>query len=1039
LIARILLAAIEHRRAVLGAVLALAAMALLTARSLRLDALPDVTGNQVVVLTRAPGYTPEEVERLVTRPIEIALGGLPGLVGQRSLSRYGISSVTAIFEDDYDGLHARMLVQERLASLPELPFGVEPPELGPLSGGLGEIFHFTLISPERSPAELLELAELRIAPILKSVPGVVEVNTWGGQRRTLDVIGDPLAMAAHGVDLATLRLAVERASGNAAGDSLAAGPARVLLRGRAWPESAAEIGAAVVSRPAGGGVVRVADVASVREGAAPRLGAATADGRGETVYVMAQMLRGANALEVLDRLHAQLPAVRKALPEDVRLELVYDRSELVLATLRTVGKNLLEGGLLVMAVLFLVLGSARAGLVVALTIPLSMLGALVGMVSLDVPGNLMSLGAIDFGLLVDGAVVLVEAVFHRFETHPPGAPGEAGRLATIREAVVSVARPVFFSVAIILLVYVPILALTGVDGKMFRPMALTVVLALTTALALTLTYVPAALALFLRVKDVPSTPPRIVRAAARLHGPALERCAARPKLVAALALASLVVGGLLFARAGMAFVPQLDEGDLVIQTTRAADIAVETAVSEAERLEAVLLTFPEVEHAVSRIGSPAVATDIMGLEQTDVFVRLRPRAAWRPGLTKDALIAEMAERIDAEAPGSAPSFTQPIQMRFNELLGGDVTDVSLSLFGEDLGALRHLAEEAAERLEGLEGAVDVRILAPPAVPLRDVRPDPLRAARYGLDARDVLDAVRAFKVGLDAGATYDGARRIPLRVRLDAPSAFDLGDVLLPGPRGLVPLTELADVRAEATPGLISHERAQRRIVVGFNVRGRDLGSVVADAQRRLRGLSLPSGYRATWGGQYESLEAARARLSVVMPVVLAGIVALLFLLFRTMRPVLIILTHVPFAALGGVAVLALRGMPVSISAAIGFIALSGIAVLNGVVLVSAIRDEQARGASAREAALRAARSRLRPVMTTALVAALGFVPMMLATGVGAEVQRPLATVVVGGLFTSTLLTLLILPVLYPMLAGDEGPLGRRRAALRGDGGEGAA
>lgn len=1017
MIARVLLIAIEKRRLVVAVVFALAASALWQARSLRLDALPDVTGNQVVVLTRAPGYTPEEVELLVTRPVETALGGLPGLETQRSLSRYGISSVSAIFAEDVDPMRARQLVQERLASLPQLPEGVDAPELGPLSGGLGEIFHFTVSSPERTPAELLELAELRVAPLLRTVPGIVEVNTWGGERRTLDVVADPIAMDTHRVTLDALREAVGRASGNAAGDALPAGPGRVLLRARAWPESVTDLGQAIVRRD-DDTIVRIADVAEVRVGSEPRLGAASADGRGETVYVMLQMLRGANALEVLEGVHAKMPSLAEALPRDVRTDVVYDRSELVWATLRTVGKNLLEGGLLVVVVLFLVLGSARAGLLVALAIPLSMLGAIVGMVLLDVPGNLMSLGAIDFGLLVDGAVVLVEAVFHRFEVHPPVDDSEESRLDTIREAVVGVARPVFFSVAIILLVYVPILTLTGVDGKMFRPMAITVVLALATALVLTLTFVPAGLALFLRARDVPTKLPLLVRAATRLHDPLLTRAARYPRAVAAIALLLLAGGGVLFARAGMAFVPQLDEGDLVVQTTRAPDVSIETAIAEGARVEATLVGFPEVRQVVSRIGSPAVATDIMGLEMADVFVRLKPRSEWRSGLTRDALIAEMDAALAEHAPGSQPGFTQPIQMRFNELLGGDVTDVSLSYYGDDLDVLRGLAEDATRRLDGLAGAADVRVLAPPAVPLLDVRPDLVRAARHGLDATDVLDAVRAFRVGLEVGATYDGPRRIPIRVRLQTPNAFELDAAPLPTEHGLVALRDVAHVTSQPTPSLVNHDEAQRRVVVGFNVRGRDLGSVVNDARARLTDQAIPEGYRPEWGGQYETLEHAKARFAVVMPLVLVGIVALLLLLFRAVRPVLIILTHVPFAALGGVVALTLRDLPISISAAIGFIALSGIAVLNGVVLVSAIRREQERGVPVAEAAMLAGRTRLRPVMTTALVAALGFVPMMLASGVGAEVQRPLATVVVGGLVTSTLLTLLVLPVLYPVLAG---------------------
>ena len=1012
MIRRLLLASIEKRGFVLAVVAALAAASLLSARNLRLDALPDVTGQQVQLLTQAPGYTPEEVERLVTRPIEIALGGLPGLATQRSLSRYGLSVVTAVFQDDVDLVRARQLVAERLVGLPQLPAGVETPELGPLTGGLGEIFHFAVDGEGYDATQILELVELRIAPILRSVPGVVEVNTWGGTRRTMDVIGDPIAMAAHGVSLAELRAAVSTSSGAVPGDALSAGEGRVLMRGRALPTQPRDLERAVLRAAPGGETLRIGDVASVRPGAEPRLGTATAEGRGEGVYVMVQMLRGENALEVLEGIHARMPEVRAVLPSGVEIEPIYDRSDLVNATLRTVGKNLLEGGLLVAIILFLMLGSLRAALVVALTIPLAMLGAVVGMVALEVPGNLMSLGAIDFGLLVDGAVVLVEAIFHRWSEHPEEDPS-----AAMRRAVTEVARPVAYSVAVILMVYVPILALEGVDGKMFKPMAITVVLALAAALALTFTFIPAATARFVRREHMPATAPRLVRWLERVHTPVLRWVSGRPGLLALLALLSLVGGGTLFARAGTAFVPQLDEGDLVIQGTRRPDISIHEAARLGTALEQAALEVPEVASIHSRIGSPAVATDVMGLEQSDVFVRLHPVSRWRAGMTRERLLAELAERIEATAPGDEIAFTQPIQMRFNELVGGDVTDVSVSVYGPELGTARRLAEEVERRIQGLPGAEDVRILAPPEVPLLDVVPDALRAARHELRVADVLDAVQAYQVGLEAGATYDDVLRIPIRVRLTPPTSAGLGQTPIPTARGLVPLDAVAAVRTLETPSAIYHDRSERRIAVGFNVRGRDLGSVASDARVRLAGLSMPDGFRLVWGGQYEAFEAAKRRLMWVIPLVLLGIGATLLLLFRRLAPVLIIALHIPFAAVGGIVLLSLRELPVSISAAIGFIALSGIAVLNGVVLVARIEEEMRAGKPTREAALDAARARLRPVSTTALVASFGFVPMMLATGVGAEVQRPLATVVVGGLVTSTTVSLLLLPVLYPYLA----------------------
>ena len=1009
---------VARRRLVLVLTLLAALLAVFVATRLRFDALPDVTTNQVLVLTRAQGLTPEEVERLVTRPIELGLGGIPGMVKQRSISRYGISSISAVFTDAVDPWLARQMVQERLALVNNrLPEGVEPPELGPLTGGLGEIFHFTVGSPVRTPAELLELVELRVVPLLRGVAGVVEVNTWGGERRTLDVVGRPEAMARWGVSLGELEAAVVAATGTAAGSSLADGPEQVLLRGVARPTTPWALGGAMV-RPArsGASALRLSDVAELRWGASPRIGAATANGAGETVYAMVQMLRGDNALQVMQRVHERMADVRAALPEDVQVDVVYDRSKLVHATLMTVAKNLLEGGVLVIAVLFALLGSLRAGLLVALVIPLSMVFALAGMALLDIPGNLMSLGAIDFGLLVDGAVVMVEAVFC-------GALGASTlgpeRIATLTR---QVARPVFFSVLVILLVYVPIVTLTGVDGKMFRPMAAAVIMALLGSLLLALTFVPAAAAMLLRSGDIPAREPWLVRAAERLYRPTLRAATRSPAVVAIVALAVLAGGALLFTRTDAAFVPQLDEGDLVIQTERAPNISLESAVQEATVLEQVLLTgIPEVRSVVSRIGSPAVATDIMGIEQADVFVALAPHAQWRPGLERDDLVAEIGTLLADKAPAEAIVFTQPIQMRFNELLGGSVTDVSLSIFGEDLHELRTLAEAAAAVIERQHGAVDVRVMAPPDAALAELHPRMLDAATHGMTTREVLRVIQALRTGIITGYTYEGSLRLPIRVRLgEPPAAALLEDVRVPAPDGeLIDLEHLTDIVRGPATSLVNHDDAQRRIVVGFNVRGAALGAVVEALKTALAAeVPTPRGVRMVWGGQYESLAEAHARLAWVIPGVVVAILGVLLLAFRHLRPALLILTNVPFACVGGILALTLRGLPLSLSAAIGFIALSGIAVLNGVVLLSQIETLRADGMPAREAASAAAHSRMRPVLMTAMVAALGFVPMMLATGTGAEVQRPLATVVVGGLLTSTLLTLLILPALYPFFAG---------------------
>jgi len=1024
MIARLVQGSVKHRGWVLGLTGLFVVGAAVLALRMELDALPDITTNQVLILTRAPGMTPEEVERRVSRPVETALGGVPGLVEHRSLSRYGISSVTAVFEEGVEPYRARQSVQERLNALAStLPPGVEPPELGPLTGGLGEIFHFTLSSPQHTPAELMELAELRVAPLLRGVPGVVEVNSWGGQRRTLEVRADPVKLAQRGLTLAELQRALEGSSGSVPGASLPVGDRQVLVRAVARPAGPSELGEAVVRGP-DHPPVRLAELASITPGALPRIGTATANGRGETVYVMVQMLRGANALEVMEGLHARMEQVRQALPPEVRVEEVYDRSVLVRGTLRTVAKNLAEGGLLVVIVLFALLGSFRAGLLVASAIPLSMLGAAMGMVLLGIPGNLMSLGAIDFGLLVDGSVVVVEALFHHL-SHERGLGREELR-QRVAHVSASVARPVFFSVLIILLVYLPVLALSGVDGKMFRPMAVTVMLALASSLVLALFFIPAAASFVLRPQDIPEHPPLLVRFFDRVYRPVLRLAAGHQRVVAAGAVFLLVLGLSLFLRAGSEFAPQLDEGDLVIQTTRAADISLEAATREASQLEAVLLQHvPEVKQVVSRVGSPAVATDIMGVEQADIFIHLAPRAQWRAGLSREALISEIARVLDEHAPGGAPAFTQPIQMRFNELLGGSVTDVAVSVYGEELLELRRLAEQVAQQVAQEPGAEDVRVLAPPEVPLLEVVPRPLEASRVGFSVREVLEAVQSVRSGLEVGATYDGAVRIPILLHLSgAQGAFSLAELPLPTTTGgTLPLSRVAEVRLLSAPSLVSRQGGQRRLVVGFNVRGADLGTVVKNAQARVASaLELPDGYRLVWGGQYETLTAATRRLSLVIPAVLVLIVLVLFLAFQRLRPALVIFTNVPFACVGGMVALALRGLPVSISAAIGFIALSGIAVLNGVVLVSRLLHHEAQGLPLKEAVQRAAQERSRPVLMTALVAALGFVPMMLATGVGAEVQRPLATVVVGGLVTSTVLTLLILPSLYPWLARRKAP-----------------
>lgn len=1012
--------ALHYRGLVVGLTTLLLVAAAWYGVRLKLDALPDVTSNQVLVLTRAPGLTPQEVERLVTRRVETGLGGVPGLIGQRSISRYGISAVTALFGEDVDAYRARQVVQERLQLLSgELPPGVELPELGPLTGGLGEVYHFAVTSSQRTDAELFELVQLSIAPLLRAVPGVVEVNTWGGRQRTMDVVARTADLARYRLTLDDLGEAARRAIGSAAGASVAAGGSQVLLRGVAWPQQPRELAEAVVRAEPGQPVVRIADVADVREGSLPRIGGATWSGRGETVYVMVQMLRDENALQVMGAIHDKMPEVEKALPADVHLALIYDRSDLVDRTLRTVATNLAEGGGLVIAVLFLLLGSLRAGLLVALVIPLSMIGAAAGMVWFGVAGNLMSLGALDFGLLVDGAVVIVEGLFHAIAPKPggqePGVDAREPAFARMEAVTMGLARPVFWSRVVIVLVYLPILILQGVDGKMFRPMALTVIFALVASLVLSLTFVPAVASWILRPQDVPKRAPPLIRWAEAAYRPTLRWSTTHGWPIFATAALLLAVGVGLFLRAGTSFIPQLDEGDLVVQSTRGPDISLEAACQDAMLLERIFLRVPEVLQVVSRVGSPAVATDIMGLEQADVFLKLKPREQWRPGLDREALIAELKALADKEDPSNESSFTQPIQMRFNELVGGSVTDVDASVYGEDLALLRVTADQVSAAIAQSPGAVDVKVLAPPAVDLLEVRPKPLQAAQWGLQAREILDAVVAVRTGVDLGVTYDGPVRVPVRLVLEGqPNAFTLAATALPTHSGqLVPLEQIAHVQAQKTPGAVQRQGGQRRLVVGFNVRGGDLGEVVAAAQQQVAArVQVPHGMRVDWGGQFETFRAARARVGLVIPIVLVGILIVLIWTFGKLLPALVILLNVPFAVVGGVVALTLRELPISMSAAVGFIALSGIAVTNGVVLMSTMLELRAERMAWTEVAVQAAQRRMRPVLMTALVAMLGFVPMMIATGAGAEVQRPLATVVVGGLVTSTALTLIVVPAL---------------------------
>ncbi|RJQ47335.1 MAG: efflux RND transporter permease subunit [Gaiellales bacterium] len=988
---------------------------------LSIDAVPDLTPVQVQVLTRVPALGAVEVEQFVTFPIEASLSGLPALRELRSVSRYGLSAVTAIFEDQTDVYRARQLVSERLArAMERIPADYGRPLMGPLTTGLGEVYQFTLKGNGYSAMMLRTLLEWDIGMRLRAVPGVVEVNIWGGEPQQFQVVVDPAKLLSFKLSLGDVFQALQRNNAIAGGGYIERQREQVLIRGEALATQVPDLLRIVVAHGPGGVPIFISDLAEVREASALRIGAATAMGEGETVIGMVQMLAGENAQQVVERVKTRVQEIQRSLPPGITIEPYYDRTLFVSKVIRTVRNNLLEGGLLVVAVLFLFLGDLRAGAIVASAIPLSMLMAFTGMMQAGLSGNLMSLGAIDFGLLVDGSVVMIDNILRRLAQKGPMSEGQ--RLAEIQAAGQEVLRPMTFAVGIIILVYVPILALTGIEGKMFRPMALTVILALAGSLLLAVTVTPVLAFWFARPSPVHEEV-RVVHLLHRFYEPALRWAVRRPTLIVSLAVGLFVLSLGLSAWLGVEFIPRLEEGDLAVQIWRLPSVSLSESVVTALEVERALRTFPEVTQVVTRTGSPEVATDVMGIELSDVFVILRPQPDWTTAPTRDALIATMKAKILDAVPGIGLSFTQPIEMRFNELIAGTRSDIAVKIFGPDLDVLKQKAEAVARILERVPGAGDVKVEQVAGLPLLRIVVDRSQIARYGLTAEEVLTLIETLRAGHVVGTVVQGPRRFELVVRLaDAASADPaaLGALLLPSVHGeLVPLSRVATILADTGPAQISREHVQRRIVVECNIRGRDLGGFVAEAQQAVaRSVALPPGYELKWGGQFEHLQEASRRLAVVVPLTLLLILSILSVIFGSMRPALLIFLNVPLALSGGILALWLRGLPLSISAVIGFIALFGIAVLNGVVLVSHIRRLEADGLVVDQAVVQGALDRLRPVLMTALVASLGFLPMALSTSMGAEVQRPLATVVIGGLMTSTALTLLVIPALYANLLG---------------------
>ena len=1012
---RIIDLSLRYRVVVLLLSLGIVVAGLIAFRRLPIDAFPDTTPVQVQINTNAPALSPLEIERQITAPVEQAISGLPHLEEVRSLTRFGLSQVTVIFADGTDIYLARQVVSERIGAV-ELPPGIERPQLGPVATGLGEVFHYTVGGEGKSLAELRTTHDWVIKPQLRAVPGVAEINAWGGDERQIHVVVDPATLHGREIALADIAEALEKNNANVGGGMLDQAGESSLIQGVGIVTRLSDI-EEIVIRADEGVPIRVRDVAKVVEGREIRRAAVTADGKGEIVLGLGFMMMGENSHDVTTRLKLRLEEVKKSLPPGIEVRTAYDRTDLVDQVLRTVRNNLIEGAILVIAVLFIFLGNLRAGLIVAAAIPLSMLFAFDLMLRVGIAGSLMSLGAIDFGLVVDSSVIMIEnSARHLAEDR-----SERSKIEVIREAAVEVRKPTMFGELIIMIVYLPVLFLEGVEGKLFRPMALTVIFALVGSMVLSLTLMPV-LASLLLPRKMTEKDNLVVRALKRVYRPVLRGALRYRWFVLGGAVLLLGNAAFLATRLGSEFVPKLREGSIVINTVRLAGVSADESIRYGTQIErALLAAFPdEIERVWSRTGTPEVATDPMGLELTDVFITLKPREQWKRGRTQEDLVKVMQEELSA-LPGMRMAFMQPIEMRVNEMIAGIRGDVGVKLFGDDFDVLKQKAREIDGVLKKIPGAADVSTEQITGQPMLQIEIDRGAIARHGIAARYVLDVVESLGTR-EVGSLQEGERRFPITLRIDDKYRRDpmsVGRIIVSSPGGdRIPLAKLTKIRITEGPTTINREWAKRRIVVQTNVRDRDVGSFVADAMTAIdRDVDLPPGYYVRYGGQFENLERAQTRLLIVVPIALALIFVLLYFTYGRIVDALRVFTGVPFAAIGGIAALWLRDIPFSIAAGVGFVALSGVSVLGDMVLVSTIKQLLEQGVPLKDAIPLAAERRLRPVLMTALVASLGFVPMALNTGMGAEVQRPLATVVIGGVISSTLLTLLVLPVLYEVFA----------------------
>ena len=1032
---RIIRFAIEQRIVVMIAVLIMAGIGIYSYQKLPIDAVPDITNVQVQINTGAPGYSPLETEQRITFPVETAMAGLPGLQQTRSLSRSGLSQVTVIFKDGTDIFFARQLINERLQVAKEqLPDGVEA-VMGPVSTGLGEIFLWTVEAEDGAlkedgtpytPTDLRVIQDWIIKPQLRNVPGVAEINTIGGFAKQFLIAPDPKRLATYKLTLNDLVVALESNNANVGAGYIERNGEQLLIRAPGQVSNIEDI-ANIVITSVDGTPIRISNVAEVSIGKELRTGAATENGR-EVVLGTVFMLIGENSRTVSQAVATKLTDINRTLPKGVVAVTVYDRTNLVEKAIATVKKNLVEGAILVIAILFLFLGNIRAALITAMVIPLSMLFTFTGMFNNKVSANLMSLGALDFGIIVDGAVVIVENAIRRL-AHAQHKHGriltKAERFHEVFAAAGEARRPLIFGQLIIMVVYLPIFALTGVEGNMFHPMAFTVVMALLGAMILSVTFVPAAIAMFItgKVKEEEGV---VMRTARQRYEPILQWVLGHRNIAFSAAVALVVLSGILASRMGSEFIPSLSEGDFAMQAMRVPGTSLTQSVEMQQRLEkAVIAQVPEVERMFARSGTAEIASDPMPPNASDAYIMLKPQDQWpNPNKPRDELIAEV-QKAAAGVPGSNYELSQPIQLRFNELISGVRSDVAVKVFGDDMDALNSTANKIAASLKAVPGSSEVKVEQTSGLPVLTINIDREKAARYGLNIADVQNSIAIAVGGRQAGTLYEGDRRFDMVVRLPETVRTDvagMSSLLIPVPAnvaqdanqiGFIPLSQVANLDLQLGPNQISRENGKRLVVVSANVRGRDLGSFVEEATKSLATVQIPAGYWTTWGGQFEQLQSAAKRLQIVVPVALLLVMTLLFLMFNNLKDGMLVFTGIPFALTGGVVALWLRDIPLSISAGVGFIALSGVAVLNGLVMISFIRGLREEGRTLRQAVDEGALTRLRPVLMTALVASLGFIPMALATGTGAEVQRPLATVVIGGILSSTVLTLLVLPALY--------------------------